>query len=214
MQRGRPAARSWLSLAARSQPAPAQSAPLLPPPAQPPRTVYAAAMDARTRPVCAGCHERQVDARSSSPRTARRTTPQGSMCQACHGDATEHLKDPTKAKPANPFSTPDARHGDRRSPNVCLTCHIGAAASSRSGNRASTRSRTSRAPTATSIHGKETQSAGRAVHDELPAQRSGHLRHVPPADPLGDHEAVAPSDHREQDEVLGLPQPARGAVAR
>jgi predicted CXXCH cytochrome family protein len=28
----------------------------------------------------------------------------------------------------------------------------------------------------------------------------------------GDHEAVAPPDHREQDEVLGLPQPARGAV--
>jgi hypothetical protein len=26
------------------------------------------------------------------------------MCQACHGDASEHLKDPTKAKPANPFS--------------------------------------------------------------------------------------------------------------
>ena len=57
------------------------------------------------RPVCAGCHEDKRDVDRSHARTARRTTRSGSMCQACHGDATEHLKDPTKAKPANPFSS-------------------------------------------------------------------------------------------------------------
>jgi len=46
------------------------------------------------------------------------------MCQACHGDATEHLKDPTKAKPANPFSklTPASAHDQSA---VCLNCHVG-----------------------------------------------------------------------------------------
>jgi DmsE family decaheme c-type cytochrome len=44
------------------------------------------------------------------------------MCQACHGDASEHLKDPMKAKPANPLAKgkPAAEKAA-----VCLTCHSG-----------------------------------------------------------------------------------------
>ncbi|HTS24205.1 MAG TPA: hypothetical protein VMN79_20630, partial [Casimicrobiaceae bacterium] len=41
-------------------------------------------------PVCAGCHE---DKHASIVMTAHgaKNDAQGSMCQACHGDATEHL---------------------------------------------------------------------------------------------------------------------------
>lgn len=69
-------------------------------------------------PVCAGCHE---DKHSSILMTAHgaKNDAQGSMCQACHGDASEHLKDPTKAKPANKikYGTAAEKTG------VCLTCH-------------------------------------------------------------------------------------------
>jgi DmsE family decaheme c-type cytochrome len=44
------------------------------------------------------------------------------MCQACHGDATEHLKDPMKVKPANPFGKGGT--AEQRTA-VCMTCHSG-----------------------------------------------------------------------------------------
>ena len=53
-------------------------------------------------PVCANCHESQWNAIDLSAHGAKNDA-NGSMCQACHGDASEHLKDPMKAKPANPF---------------------------------------------------------------------------------------------------------------
>jgi hypothetical protein len=44
------------------------------------------------------------------------------MCQACHGDASEHLKDPMKWKPDSPFKkgVPAEKQAA-----VCLTCHSG-----------------------------------------------------------------------------------------
>ena len=74
-----------------------------------------------TTPICANCHEEKWRAIDLTPHGAKNDA-SGSMCQACHGDASEHLKDPTKAKPANPFGkghTADERTG------VCLTCHSG-----------------------------------------------------------------------------------------
>jgi DmsE family decaheme c-type cytochrome len=69
-------------------------------------------------PVCATCHE---DKHTSIFMTAHgaRNDAMGSMCQACHGDASEHLKDPTKAKPANvvKLGTPAEKTA------VCLNCH-------------------------------------------------------------------------------------------
>jgi hypothetical protein len=44
------------------------------------------------------------------------------MCQACHGDASEHVKDPMKAKPVNPFAKGGT--AEQRTA-VCLTCHSG-----------------------------------------------------------------------------------------
>jgi hypothetical protein len=72
-------------------------------------------------PICANCHEAQWNAIDLSPHGAKNDAT-GSMCQACHGDASEHLKDPMKAKPANPFGKgkPEAEKAA-----VCLTCHSG-----------------------------------------------------------------------------------------
>ena len=75
----------------------------------------------RDRPICATCHE---DRHLSITLTAHgaRNDENGSMCQACHGDATEHLKDPTKtAKPPNLISKGTAAE----KAGVCLTCHAG-----------------------------------------------------------------------------------------
>ena len=78
--------------------------------------------DPAVAPVCANCHEAQWNSIDLSPHGAK-SDADGGMCQACHGNATEHLKDPMKAKPtANPFAkggTADARTA------VCMTCHSG-----------------------------------------------------------------------------------------
>ena len=42
----------------------------------------------------------------------------GSMCQACHGDARAHLKDPMKAKPDSPFKKGGRRRSRRGLPDL------------------------------------------------------------------------------------------------
>lgn len=71
-------------------------------------------------PVCANCHEDQWKAIDLTAHGAR-SDANGSMCQACHGDASEHLKNPGK-KPDSPF-----RAGVPASAQaaVCLSCHSG-----------------------------------------------------------------------------------------
>jgi len=70
-------------------------------------------------PVCANCHEAQWNSIDLSAHGAK-SDADGSMCQACHGDASAHLKDPMKAKPDSPFKKgiPAAKQTE-----VCLTCH-------------------------------------------------------------------------------------------
>jgi DmsE family decaheme c-type cytochrome len=72
-------------------------------------------------PVCANCHESQWTAIDLSAHGAKNDA-NGSMCQTCHGDASEHLKDPMKAKPNNPFGR--GHTADERT-SVCLGCHSG-----------------------------------------------------------------------------------------
>jgi DmsE family decaheme c-type cytochrome len=70
------------------------------------------------KPICANCHE---DKHLSILLTAHgaRNDADGSMCQACHGDASEHLKDPVKFKPVNLLV-----HGTaQQKMGVCLNCH-------------------------------------------------------------------------------------------
>src|SRR5690348_10988440 len=71
-------------------------------------------------PVCAGCHEKSHQSIFLTAHGAKNDA-QGSMCQACHGDATEHLKDPTKAKPQGPLTSKTATAGEKSA--VCLMCH-------------------------------------------------------------------------------------------
>ena len=71
-------------------------------------------------PVCATCHEQS---HSSTLLTAHgaKNDAAGSMCQACHGDASAHLKDPAKNKPENRI-----KHGSfAEKTAVCMTCHAG-----------------------------------------------------------------------------------------
>ena len=76
---------------------------------------------ANNTPVCANCHESQWRSTDLSAHGAANDAG-GSMCQACHGDASAHLKDPSSAKPPNPFGkghTADERTG------TCMACHAG-----------------------------------------------------------------------------------------
>ena len=75
---------------------------------------------------------------------------QGSMCQACHGDATEHLKDPTKAKPPGSAAS-KGRDRPTKTRGLPDLPHR-AAATSRSGSRASTRRTRSPARNCHNIH--------------------------------------------------------------
>ena len=72
-------------------------------------------------PVCANCHEAQWNAIDLTQHGAK-SDADGSMCQNCHGSAAEHLKDPMKAKPDNPFR---AGVPAEKQAAVCLTCHSG-----------------------------------------------------------------------------------------
>ncbi len=53
-------------------------------------------------PFRANCHQLEHNSIVLTAHGAKNDA-NGSMCQACHGDASEHLKDPMKAKPDNPF---------------------------------------------------------------------------------------------------------------
>jgi DmsE family decaheme c-type cytochrome len=79
-----------------------------------------AAVAAPATPVCAGCHEQPHESIAMTPHGAKNDA-NGSMCQACHGDATAHLKDPEKNKMPNKLmkGTPDEKSA------VCMTCHAG-----------------------------------------------------------------------------------------
>ena len=100
-------------------------------------------------PVCANCHEYQHLSTTLTAHGAKNDA-NGSMCAACHGDASAHLQDPMKAKPASAFKkgVPAAQKDA-----VCQTCHAG----NRHlvfWERASMRRTRCRAVSCHSIHGK------------------------------------------------------------
>jgi DmsE family decaheme c-type cytochrome len=73
-------------------------------------------------PVCANCHEQAQKSTDLTPHGAKNDA-NGSMCQACHGDASAHMKDPTKVKPQNALNTKGATAAAKDA--VCQTCHAG-----------------------------------------------------------------------------------------
>jgi hypothetical protein len=70
-------------------------------------------------PICATCHAAAHDSIAQTHHGAKNDA-QGGMCQACHGDASAHLKDPAN-KPENKVKK---GHG-RGETAVCMTCHAG-----------------------------------------------------------------------------------------
>ena len=167
-------------------------------------------------PVCANCHEDKWHAIDLSPHGAKNDA-DGSMCQACHGDATEHLKDPMKAKPANPFGQ---GHTGRRSGPPSASP---ATASNRnlafwtSGKHALNEVDVQQLPQhprrkdPAELQRREPRTKSLTINKFT--RRSCRTRRrsaaLPPAYPRGELQAVASPDHRRQDQVLRLPQSAR-----
>jgi DmsE family decaheme c-type cytochrome len=73
-------------------------------------------------PVCVKCHE---EANSSILLTAHgaQNDANGSACQACHGDASLHMKDTSKVKPEGALTSKTATAAEKS--GVCLNCHGG-----------------------------------------------------------------------------------------
>ena len=191
-----------LSALALSTSAIAQTQPA-PEPKAPPQTQPAPESKGPPTPVCAGCHE-QPHASIAMTAHGANNDASGSMCQACHGDATEHLKDPVKNKPANLIKYGTAAEKNGRL--LRLPCAEPAARLLGIGQACAERRRVLELPQ----HPRQAgQPDDRAVHDDLPSERIGSLRHLPPGHPFADAEAVPSSDRRRQGEVLRLPQSAR-----
>ncbi|HKC43564.1 MAG TPA: hypothetical protein VKC64_07035, partial [Burkholderiales bacterium] len=77
-------------------------------------------------PICAKCHKEAWEGLSQTKHAVRvdPRTPFGTGrdCQACHGDATEHLKSPTKNPMPQRF-LPTTLAAEKS--GVCLSCHAG-----------------------------------------------------------------------------------------
>jgi DmsE family decaheme c-type cytochrome len=71
-------------------------------------------------PICANCHEKAHTTTMLTAHGAKQDQA-GSMCQACHGDASAHVQDPMKNKMPNPFKRASATERDA----ICMTCHSG-----------------------------------------------------------------------------------------
>jgi DmsE family decaheme c-type cytochrome len=80
----------------------------------------ALAQRADTTPVCANCHE-QAHASTMLTAHGAKQDAAGSMCQACHGDASAHVQDPMKNKMVNRFAKATAPERDA----ICMACHSG-----------------------------------------------------------------------------------------
>ncbi len=91
-----------------------------------PLAVHAqSAEDVESGKVCAQCHEGTQHAFSGKHgvRGDPRTPAANGGCASCHGDVSEHLKDPTKAKPK--YLGKSAPQEERNA--VCTNCHQGQA---------------------------------------------------------------------------------------
>jgi DmsE family decaheme c-type cytochrome len=98
----------------------------------PPASAQAPAAPAAVKPattsVCANCHEAYVASFMKGPHAVKGAsgTPAaiGAECTACHGDVSDHLKDPLKNKPAVKFGKGDYE----KEAGACLACHEGSRA--------------------------------------------------------------------------------------
>ena len=169
----------------------------------------------RVAPVCANCHPQSLNSILMTAHGAE-SDAKGTQCQACHGDATQHLQDPKKYKPVGALASATATATEKSA--VCLSLPRRPAAARELVRRQAPQGRRDvrqlpqRPPDA--VGGQHQADPlrrvrGRAVHDDVPQPRVQELRRVPPRHARGDPEAVAPPDRRRQGHVPGLPRPAR-----
>src|SRR5512134_925812 len=64
----------------------------------------AQAQPASGTPICANCHEQAHKSTQFTAHGARNDS-EGTSCQACHVNASEHAKDPQKVKPAGALTS-------------------------------------------------------------------------------------------------------------
>ena len=120
--------------------------------------------------------------RSTSRRTARRTTPTAACARPATATRREHLKDPMKAKPANPFGqgdTADERSGGlpdlpQRQPQPRVL-DVGQALAQRGDVHELPQHPRGEAPPSYSGEPGR-QGLDQQVHDDVPAQPGGDLR--------------------------------------
>jgi len=72
-------------------------------------------------PTCANCHAEAYTSTVMTPHGAKNDV-NGTMCMACHGDASAHAKDPMKVKPENRLG---GKVAAAQQTAVCMTCHAG-----------------------------------------------------------------------------------------
>jgi DmsE family decaheme c-type cytochrome len=77
---------------------------------------------AEDKPICANCHEQPHESIAATAHGAKNDA-NGSMCQACHGDAAAHLLDPVKSKPANMAVLKKGTAAEKSA--ICMNCHAG-----------------------------------------------------------------------------------------
>ena len=82
---------------------------------------FAQQQAARSVPVCVKCHEEQNSSILLTAHGAQNDA-NGSACQACHGDASEHLRSSSK-KPPGALTSETATAAEKSA--VCLACHGG-----------------------------------------------------------------------------------------
>ncbi len=82
---------------------------------------FAQQQAASSVPVCVKCHEEQNSSILLTAHGAQNDA-NGSACQACHGDASEHLRSSSK-KPPGALTSETATAAEKSA--VCLTCHSG-----------------------------------------------------------------------------------------
>jgi DmsE family decaheme c-type cytochrome len=80
----------------------------------------AQAQPASGTPICANCHEQAHKSTQFTAHGARNDS-DGTSCQACHGNASEHAKDPQKVKPVSALTSTTSTGAEKSA--VCLTCH-------------------------------------------------------------------------------------------
>ena len=170
-------------------------------------------------PVCAGCHE-QAHMTTRLTAHGAQNDADGSACQACHGDASLHLKDPPRtSRQRAEHQGRDGRAEVGDLPDLPRRVAAPRGLDVEQAPQGRRRLRQLPQHPRHAVRGESAQHQqravrGLAVHDDRAQPGLQGLRRLPPRHARRDPEALAPPDHRRQGHLPGLPRPARLAERR